>query len=224
VTAATDPFEHADAAYVLGALGHEDRVAYEEHLQICDRCTASVAELAVLPALLARLPAMPAADGARDQLPATVLPGLRTELRRVRARRRLLGAAASVAAAAVLVGGTVTVVDRTTGTPEASGEAVDMVGDVPVHADVHLAGAPWGTRITMICRYEGPEPSEPATPVSYQLVVVAANDGGTQSVARWQSLPGRDAQVAGSTDLPVDQIASVQLLDANGKLLLQGSP
>jgi hypothetical protein len=224
VTAAPDPFEHADAAYVLGALGHEDRMAYEEHLQTCDRCTASVAELAVLPALLGRLPAMPAADGARDQLPATLLPGLLTRLRRARTRRRVLGAAVAVAAAALLVGGTVTVVDATTRTPEASGEAVHMVGNAPVHADVRLAGAPWGTRITMTCRYAGPEPSEPYAPVSYQLVVVAADDGGTQSVARWQSLPGRDAQVDGSTDLAVDQIASVQLLDAHGGLLLQGSP
>jgi hypothetical protein len=105
-----------------------------------------------------------------------------------------------------------------------AGEPVAMVGNAPVDADLRLEDVAWGTRITMTCRYEGAAPSEPYDPVSYQLVVVGADDAGTQSVARWQSLPGRDAHVAGSTDLPVDEIAEVQLLDADGTVLLQGSP
>ena len=40
MTAGPDPFEYDDAAYVLGALSHEGRIAYEEHLQGCARCTA----------------------------------------------------------------------------------------------------------------------------------------------------------------------------------------
>ena len=60
MTGTADPFEHEDAAYVLGALSHEDRLAYEEHLRTCARCSAAVAELAVLPGLLARLPGLPA--------------------------------------------------------------------------------------------------------------------------------------------------------------------
>jgi hypothetical protein len=54
--------------------------------------------------------------------------------------------------------------------------------------------------------------------------VVSAEDRSTQSVARWQALPGRDAHVAGSTDLATDEIAEVQLRDADGTVLLEGSP
>jgi hypothetical protein len=35
-----DPFEHDDAAYVLGALSPAERAAFEEHLQSCADCTA----------------------------------------------------------------------------------------------------------------------------------------------------------------------------------------
>jgi anti-sigma factor RsiW len=207
---------------VLGALGHEDRMAYEEHLQTCARCTAAVAELAALPGLLARLSALPAAAEPPGPPPDPLLPGLLARVRRDRARRRVVGAAGAVAASAVLVAGTAAVVDRTS-TPDPAGVAVAMVGDAPVTAELRLEDVAWGTRITMSCRYDAAAPPGPYDPVGYQLVVVAV-DAGAQSVARWQALPGREAQVAGSTDLPVDEIAEVQLLDADGTVLLQGSP
>jgi hypothetical protein len=43
-------------------------------------------------------------------------------------------------------------------------------------------------------------------------------------VASWQVLPGRDAHVAGSTDLRPDQITEVQLRSDDGTVLLEGSP
>ena len=49
----TDPFEHFDAAYVLGALDDTDRAAFEQHLPGCDECRQRVAELSGLPGLLA---------------------------------------------------------------------------------------------------------------------------------------------------------------------------
>jgi anti-sigma factor RsiW len=223
MTGTPDPYEHSDAAYVLGALGHEDRIAYEEHLRTCARCTAAVAELAALPGLLARLPALPAAAEPSGSPPDPLLPGLLTRVRRDRTRRRVVGAAGAVAASAVLVAGTAAVVDRTS-TPDPAGVAVTMVGDAPVTAELRLEDVAWGTRITMSCRYDATAAPGRYDPVGYQLVVVGAGDAGTQSVARWQVLPGREAQVAGSTDLPVDEIAEVQLLDADGTLLLQGSP
>jgi hypothetical protein len=225
-TGPTDPFEHDDAAYVLGALGHDDRIAYEEHLQTCARCSAAVADLAVLPGLLARLPALPAPAGEPEQPPETVLPGLLARIRRDRLRRRTMGAAAGVAAAALLVTGTVVVTERSGSGPEPSGVPVAMaeVADVPVVADLRLQEVAWGTRITMTCRYDGPPPSEPYGPaVTYQLVVVSA-DRSTQNVAQWRALPGKDATVAGSTDLAVDEITQLQLRTADGTVLLEGSP
>jgi anti-sigma factor RsiW len=227
VTGTPDPFEHGDAAYVLGALSHEDRMAYEEHLRTCARCSAAVAELAVLPGLLGRLPALPTPAGAPEQPPETVLPGLLARMRRSRARRRARTAAVAVAAAAVLVTGTAVVTAQTRSAPEVAGVPVILVapGDAPVNAELRLEDVAWGTRITMTCRYEGPPPSGPyAAPHTYQLVVVAAADRSTQSVAQWQALPGRDAHVAGSTELSSDEIAVVQLRDGDGTVLLEGRP
>jgi anti-sigma factor RsiW len=223
MTAGPDPFEYDDAAYVLGALSHEGRIAYEEHLQGCARCTAAVAEVAMLPGLLARTPGPPA-TGTPEQPPDTVLPGLLARLRRSRRRRRVAGAAAAAAAAAVLIVGTALVTGSQPSAPDAAGVPVTMVGDVPVRADLHLEDVSWGTRITMTCRYYGPVPSgSHGPPVTYQLVVVSA-DRSTQSVARWEALPGKDATVAGSTNLTVDEIAQLELRTGDGTLLLAGSP
>jgi hypothetical protein len=229
MTAGPDPFELDDAAYVLGALGQQERLAYEEHLRTCTRCSAAVTELAALPGLLARLPGVPEPAGAAGRPPDTVLPGLLAGVRRDRSRRRAWGAAAGVAAAAVLVTGTAVVTDQLGSTPAEPGAPVALVavGDAPVHADLRLEEVAWGTRITMTCRYDGPAPSDPyagGEGTTYQLVVVSAEDQTTQSVARWQALPGRDARVTGSTDLSPDEIAGVQLQDGDGTVLLEGSP
>jgi hypothetical protein len=220
-----DPFEHDDAAYVLGALGHDDRIAYEEHLRTCARCSAAVADLAVLPGLLARLPALPAPFTEAEQPPETVLPGLLARLRRDRIRRRVVGTAAGVAAAVALVTGTVVVTDQSRTTPQAAGVVVDLVGNAPVRADLRLEDVAWGTRITMTCRYRGPESTGPYDPAAtYSLVVVPADGQSPQRVAQWHALPGRDAHVTGSTDLPLDEIAEVQLRGGDGTVLLEGSP
>ena len=50
-------FADWDSAYVLGALPPGDRREYEAHLETCEACSRSVAELAPIPGLLARLPA-----------------------------------------------------------------------------------------------------------------------------------------------------------------------
>jgi anti-sigma factor RsiW len=236
MTAGPDPFEHDDAAYVLGALSREDRMAYEEHLQHCPRCSAAVAELAVLPGLLVRTPGTLAGSPAHDEPPDTappdtVLPGLLTAVRRSRRRRRVTGAAAAVAAAAALVGGTAVVTTAVTdpdppAATQLAGVPVTLVGDVPVSAELRLEDVAWGTRITILCRYEGPVSSGPPDPVrsTYQLVLIAAGDAGTQSVATWNALPGKVARVGGSTDLPSDQIAAVELRDGYGTVLMAGSP
>ena len=55
-------------------------------------------------------------------------------------------------------------------------------------------------------------------------MVVSADGQSTQHVAQWQGLPGKDAHVTGSTDLTPEEITEVQLQDANGTVLLEGSP
>ena len=52
-----DAVHEWDAAYVLGGLSADERAQFERHLCGCDTCTASVADLAGLPAVLRLLPA-----------------------------------------------------------------------------------------------------------------------------------------------------------------------
>ena len=51
-----DAVHEWDAAYVLGGLSADERAQFERHLCGCDTCTASVADLAGLPAVLRLLP------------------------------------------------------------------------------------------------------------------------------------------------------------------------
>ncbi len=246
MTGGPDPFEREDAAYVLGALGEEDRIEFEDHLRSCTRCAGSVAELAPLAGLLARLPGRPGPATAPELPPDTLLAGLLRAVRRDRARRRAGVAAAGVAAAVALVAGTVAVTGQlrppsaaapagpaptapaTAPAPstEPAGVPVALVGapDVPVDGDLRLEDVAWGTRITIVCRYDGPAaaPEEPGGVL--QLVVYPAGNGSPQSVARWLTLPGRDARVTGATDLDPEQIAEVRLVDGAGTVLLQGQP
>ena len=49
------PYARLDAAYLLGALDPDERLAYEAHLAICRRCRAGLAEISAIPSLLAGL-------------------------------------------------------------------------------------------------------------------------------------------------------------------------
>jgi anti-sigma factor RsiW len=46
-----DPFVTYDAAYVLGALGPQERAEFEHHLRECAQCSAAVASLAGVPVM-----------------------------------------------------------------------------------------------------------------------------------------------------------------------------
>jgi anti-sigma factor RsiW len=50
-----DPYARLDAAYLLGALDADERLASEAHLATCRRCRASLAEISAIPPLLAGL-------------------------------------------------------------------------------------------------------------------------------------------------------------------------
>ena len=74
-----DPYARLDAAYLLGALDADERLAYEAHLAICRRCRAGLAEISAIPSLLARLDESVFAappEVAPTPVPDTLLPGL----------------------------------------------------------------------------------------------------------------------------------------------------
>ena len=219
-----------DAAYVLGSLSGTERREFEAHLATCPRCSAAVAELSGIPALLARLTAdeVQALDD-----PATEAPPLRPEVldsliqkvewRRRRTRRLsviTLAAAAAVLAVA-LVSGILPGIRGQGGDTGQMASAVTMskVAQTPINASVTLTGFGWGTRIDMVCTYGDYASRGDATTQNLSMVLLGHN--GTQDeIATWVGVNGATALPSGNTTMQKDQIKSVQLVDTDSRAVL----
>jgi hypothetical protein len=223
--AASDPFEHYDAAYVLGALTTADRRDFEAHMAGCPACTAAVGALAGLPGLLASVSPDVVESLAVDpeDPPASLLPRL---IARANRRRRLTwvaiaGAAAAVVAVFVLV---LMVTARPATTTQNAGLpvtlAVSGTGSGALSANAHLVSVAWGTRIDLKCTYE----DVPGWDSNVYFMTITDRTGTTQSVASWTALPGKTASLTGSTATRVGDIAALDVRDTKGDVLLSWTP
>jgi hypothetical protein len=220
---------HLDAAYVLGALSPEERLAFERHLASCPSCSAAVRDLAGLPGLLAQVsPEVVEFPQEPEPVPNTLLPGLVREVRRSQHRRRW-GIGLAAAAAVVALGGGTAAVVAVTGDDSAPPQAaqtiapahpMEQVDQTDVWGQVSLTSVLWGTRLDLTCRYDEPQHSYAEGEHTYALVV-HTRDGGTERVATWSGVAGRTMHVTGATALTTDQIRSVEVQDASGRALLQ---
>lgn len=203
-----------DAAYALGALSAAERAEYEEHLAHCARCRAAVAELGPTVSLLSRLSsdeAQPSADrDAEDAGPVRVLAAARAR----RARRRRVVVWASGVAAALIVGVVVSVSMLTPRPPEAI--ALEPVAGAPVSAQVALTTVPWGTKLDLVCEYDG----YGSAAGSYVLAVTGA-DGKTTTLSTWNVEPGAAAKLSAGTALAAADIRSIEILDAGGAVVVR---
>ncbi|HEY4151758.1 MAG TPA: zf-HC2 domain-containing protein [Pseudolysinimonas sp.] len=221
-----------DAAYVLGSLSPADRREFETHLESCDRCRESVAELSGVPGLLGRLDAdrgfelLNAPDAAADDAP-TPLPAdlvARIEQRvatRRRARNRVLiglAAAAVVACAIVIPVSIASAPHQAPGIALALGQVVSS----PLTADVRLTSVGWGTKVDMTCRYGSASPgSYGNTRKGYALWVVES-DGTASELSSWSAANNSTVKLSAGTSLSVTDIASVQVRSiATGRVLLE---
>jgi hypothetical protein len=221
-------FAEWDSAYVLGALSPTERREYEEHLETCDLCRRSVAELTPIPGLLARLtperassvldePAVAAQAPRPELLDAVRREGRRRRIRRTRLRLAVAAAAVALVLTAILVPlAFLRPVDAQT-------VAFEAVTDVPVSATATLTSVGWGTRIELDCSYDDVGSSDaPEDGWPYALYVVD-RDGNRTEVSSWRASPGKTAQLAAGTALGLDDIASLEVRAlGSGDVLLLG--
>ncbi len=208
----TDPFVTYDAAYVLGALSPEDRFAYEKHLRGCDRCAASVRDLAGIPGLLAQA----GAPALLDEEPAPSPELLPTVLNRVRRGRRIQRAVTTTAAG-VAVAASVTLAVVLTGPIAASGNPMTPLGDYPVTAEVAMSATDSGTKVDLTCSYGGNRTGD--------YILVAVDDGGgTSELASWRAMPEDTAHIVVGTAMRTGDIKALEIRTPSGLPLLRMNP
>jgi hypothetical protein len=211
-----------DAAYVLGALSPADRHRYEEHLAGCARCQESVRAFAGLPGLLSRVPVEQVT--AEPVAPPPELAGnLFAAARRVRRRRRLVVVAGGAVAAVVCLVLALLLAfgpgQGPTGTQPPPARAMTAVVPAPVTATAALAARPWGTDVTVRCRYHG----SVSYPVGYTLVVVDAG-GHSEQISSWSAVPGKTMVLTGTTASRPEQIRAIQVRTSDGTPVLSLTP
>jgi hypothetical protein len=230
-----DPFEMDDAAYLLGALSPAERVRYEQHLQTCDACSRSLTELAGVPGVLRRLPleVVRSMDEIDDEdfqswssAPPSVLAGVlergeREERRARRVRAVRWVSALTTAAAAVVVGVMAFVLPDPGGDagepPPTAQLALEPLTETPMSASVSLRDVAWGTKIQIECAYPGGDwPDD----VAYSLVV-HHTDGGSEQVASWNAVAGREFTIDAATAVREVDIAGVEIQAEDGTPLLR---
>jgi len=234
----TDPYVLWDAAYVLGSLSSTERREYETHLSGCQPCRSAVGELSGMPALLTLLSRDEVADiddGALEPPPAR--PQRLDELldkvsRRRRRARWTTWIVSAAAAAAVLAVGLLIALKPGPGAPtpseslRASAASLSMTPVAPssLEATVLVTSQGWGTHVEMTCTYrEVANGSRPTDDAGDTLAMFAVSRDGTRiQLATWMALEGVTASPSGSTSMPIDEIAAVQVVSAGtGDVLLQ---
>jgi hypothetical protein len=213
------PFLRDNAVYLLGALDPDERQRYEAHLSTCDVCSRTVREMAGIPGLLARLTPdqVAAAEDEREEPPPALLTALLRAAGRERRRSRWRVAAVSGVAAACVGAIGAGVVVHETGPPPPQGVTLQAVGGLPVSGSARISDRPWGTQIEMRCEYDGWYSG--SAPVQYVLVV-HDDDGEMYTLNTWKVIPGHPADVTGTTALPRDQIAAIEVRTTDGVTVL----
>lgn len=219
-----------DAAYVLGSLSATHRREFEAHIAECSICRDAVGELSGMPALLSQLDhnevAAIAASGQMPRVSEISSEFLASLLAAVRRRRisRIASIAAVLAAVVLGICAMIGVRDHWLISPpsRATVSALPMaqVGTTLLASTVSLTSQQWGTYIALKFVCMAPANAQHDT----VAMVVVARDGTQTRLATWVAIPGNTASPTGSIALPVDQIATVQVVLAdNGQVMLERS-
>jgi hypothetical protein len=219
-----DPFEHDDAAYVMGLLTGDDLAGFEAHLSTCEACRERVAQLQPTAGLLAAVSAQDLLEALGPDpmpvppIPDTLLPGLLRRAGIRRRRERWLSTGISGLAVASVVALVIAVWPGTTTGNGGHPQALTALTSTPLRATAAVTSTSWGTRISLDCDYYGAAQS-PASGVSYALTVVA-KDGSRHSLGTWTVAPGRHTKFTSGTALPGSELRTIQITSNNGTPVL----
>ncbi len=213
-----DPFEHDDAAYVMGLLAGADLAAFEQHLATCRDCRERVAELKPTVGLLAGISAQDMTDAAPEPMPDTLLPGLLRRAGIRRRRERWLASGMSGLAVASLVALVIAVWPGGGSAGTGRPEALRALVSTPLRATAAVTSTSWGTRISLDCDYYGSAQGGESG-VSYALTVIA-KDGSRHSLGTWTVAPGRHTKFTSGTALPDSALRAIQITSSNGTAVL----
>lgn len=203
-------------AYVLGALDPAERSAVEEHLRACAGCTAEVARLGALPALLGRLSEEEAASGRlvpSGELLAGVVTRLADHERVLRRRLRRWRAAAAAALVAAL-GAVLLLVAPWDAPPDRFLAAADPVAADAAAVSGEAAAVAWEWGTTVELRLDG----LPAR--DRYLIWAVADDGRREPVGSWGPTASRSARVRGASSIQRDHLRRVEVTGPDGTALL----
>jgi anti-sigma factor RsiW len=198
-------------AHLVGSLDPAERAEVEQHLATCIDCRSEMAELAPLRAVLGRIDAAEARDHLLTPSPDLLSRALAAvDEHEQTERRRLLRwkmATAAAAAVAVLAGVLPQlIINGTDGTPMAVMTGVTAAGVGSMHQQA------WGTAVHL--ELTG------LPPASGYRAYATARDGRTEVAANWGASPDGRATVVGTTAIPRNELASIDIRTADGRPLL----
>jgi hypothetical protein len=217
---------HTDVgAYSMGLLEEPDRRAFEDHLAGCASCSAELAELSPMAALLRGVEPASAPGHQADGANVTQLIGRRAARQR---ERRRWQAVAGVAAGVVLIGGGIGIGMASSQHAGPAAPAVAVPGQLHSATDpgtgvagtVGLLAKAWGTQVTL-------DLSKVHGPVECQLVAVSRT-GERRVVMSWlvpapgDGVPGHPAHlvIQGGTSIPRSDLAHLDVDVVNGRTLV----
>jgi hypothetical protein len=214
-----DDIAEWDAAYVLGALGRDDRHTYEAYLAANPECAAALTELAGLPAILNVLSCDEAialteqvGDGSAEVMAVDLMPSLAVAAakRQQRSRRSML-AAGFAAAAAVAIGagalGATTFPHSGAQTEGVVLQAMQPTLKGGINAALAITEKKWGTRLDWTCEYV--KDWARAAP-AYDIVVTTV-EGVESAVGTWSPASDHASGLAASTAIPTAKIHTVDI-------------
>jgi anti-sigma factor RsiW len=198
-------------AYLVGSLDPAERAEVEQHLATCTDCRSEMAELAPLPGVLGRIDAAEARDRLLTPSPDLLSRALAAvDEHERKARRRLVRwkvTAAAAAVVAVLAGLVPQLITKgAEGTPMAvmTGVTAAGMGSMQQRA--------WGTAVHL--ELTG------LPPASGYRAYATARDGRTEVAANWGASPDGRATVVGTTAIPRNELASIEIRTVDGRPLL----